>query len=327
MKNQFFLLAAGFFALLLTSCAPAQKLSNEGGFRPGQKMHYRLTEYTYTQTSAFENEGMEIPGSTSTQNKITDLTYTVKKVHPDNSVDLELMFTHIYDKESDDQDGETEYDTDNAIPDSLIDLSGGSLAGKALAYNVLINRPFQMKLGPDGKLVSVKGMNAAWDEMEERFMEESPLAATMLKNMKSQFGDEAMTVGQSDYWSYLPDKPVRVGSKWKKPYQYAPLRLSGSTTYTLKSRDNKQARLSYITKLESDKKNPGVLDMGMIKIRYVLEGSGTGTILLDQPNTTLRRMDQKMTMSGPMQVKTSLTDWITVPISITLDSVFERVEK
>ena len=229
MKNQLLIIAAGFIALWTTSCAPARQLSIQGAYKPGQQISYRLTEHTVTQTEALEGE-MEIPATTSTQEKITDFNYTVKAVRPDNSIDLELKFTRVQDREADDK-GETEYDTDQPIPDSLINLSEGGLAGKALAYNTLIGRSFQMRLSQDGKVLSVKGMNDAWDEIEQRFMEQSPLAGSMLKNMKKQFGDEAMRSGQNDYWGYLPGKKVRVGQTWKKPYEFACVKKDDSASY------------------------------------------------------------------------------------------------
>lgn len=322
MKNQLLIIAAGLIALWSTSCAPTRQLSIQGAYKPGQQISYRLTEHTVTQTEALEGE-MEIPATTSNQEKITDFNYTVKAIRPDNSIDLELKFTRVQDREADDK-GETEYDTDQPIPDSLINLSEGNLAGKALAYNTLIGRSFQMRLSQDGKVLSVKGMNDAWDEIEQRFMEQSPLAGSMLKNMKKQFGDEAMRSGQNDYWGYLPGKKVRVGQTWKKPYEFASFGLTGSTAYTLKSYDEKQARINFATNVGTDKDKPAILDMGMIKIRYNLQGKGSGHIDVDQPYATIRVYEQVLTMSGPMEVKTSFTNWITVPITITVQSRLER---
>ncbi|HNM26705.1 MAG TPA: DUF6263 family protein [Saprospiraceae bacterium] len=325
MKNQFLLLAAGLMALWVSSCAPARQLSIQGAYRPGQQIHYKLVENTVTSTEALEGE-LEIPATTTTQEKVTEFSYIVKSVRPDNSIDMDLKFTHIYDRENDDK-GETEYDTDHPIPDSLIDISAGGLAGKALAYNTLIGRNFQMRLSPEGKVLSIKGMNEAWDEIEERFMEQSPLAGSMLKNMKKQFGDEAMRSGQNDYWGYLPGKKVRVGQTWKKPYEFASFGLAGTTAYTLKSFDARQARITFSTKIGTEKDKPGIIDMGMIKIRYNLQGKGSGNIQVDQPYATIRTFEQTLSMTGPMEVKTSFTDWIMVPITVTVNSRLERVEK
>ncbi len=324
MKNQTSLFLIALAALLLHSCSPAKVLSLEGGFQPGQQLKYRLTEKSETFTEPVSGE-QDIPATHNLQTKVTDYTYTVKAVHPDRSVDLDMVITHVYEKETD-NDGVTEYDSDSILKDSSdFDLSAGKGAGKELVYRILIGRQFHLKMSPQGQVLSLTGMDEAWNEIERQFANESPMAGSMLKNVKTQFGNEAMRTTQNDTWAYQPTKKVRVGQKWKRPYKFDAFKLSGSTTYTLREQDDKSAKINFVTHLATDKGSPGVIDMGVIKMRYDLVGTGTGTIITDQPHALPRRTEQTMVMSGPMGVKTSYTGWITVPLKVTWTSVFERV--
>lgn len=320
MKNQNALLVAAFAAALLQSCAPTKNVSIEGAFQPGQQFTYRMTENVDALTEAVEDP-MPIPANHNIQHKETDYHYTVKAIRPDHSFDMEMVISRIYQKETT-AEGDSEFDTDRPDPDSM----SAKAHGQAMAFRVLIGHPFKMTLSPSGQVLSLHGMDDAWDEIEKKFRKESPLASNMLKNMKSQFGDETMKEGQNVLWAYQPGKKVRVGQKWKRPYSYDPLGLAGQTIYTLQEHSEKNARISFVTTLVSDKNKPGEIDMGVVKIRYKLSGSGTGTILTDQPFAMPRRMEQSSVMSGPMEVKTAYTGWITVPIKMTLSSVFERVD-
>lgn len=323
MKNQALLLFFALVTALLQSCSPGKMLSFDGAFQPGQQLKYRLTENSETFTEPLEGD-QPIPATHNTSSKVTDYTYTVKAVHPDHSTDLDMVITRVRENETD-GNGTTEYDSDLIPRDSVFDLAGGQSAGKALAYRILIGRAFHMKMSPQGKVLSMVGMDEAWDDIEQEFKTMSPMAGPMLKNVKTQFGDEAMTASQNDTWGFQPGKKVRTGQKWKRPYQFDAFKMSGSTVYTLREVNDKNARITFSTNLATDKTNPGVIDMGVIKIRYNLVGSGTGTITTDQPYALPRRIEQTMQMSGPMSVKTSYTGWITVPLKVTWSTVFERV--
>ncbi len=320
MKNQIFFLFIVLSAAFLHSCAPTKKLSLVGAFQPGQQFSYRVTETVESQTEAVD-EPMAIPANQTVQLKITDYRYTVKAIRPDQSVDMEMVIRRVYEKETN-QEGTTEFDSDQPDPDSM----AAKAQGKALAFRILVNHPFNMTLSPAGEVLSLRGMDDAWDEIEQKFREESPMASSMLKNMKTQFGDETMREGQNAFWNYQPGRKMAVGQKWKRPYSLSALNISGQTTYTLREYNDKNARIAFVSTYTSDKNKPGVMDMGMIKIRYNLSGSGSGTITTSQPYATPQHIDQTMIMSGPMEVKTSFTGWITIPIKMTMHSVLERTE-
>ncbi len=80
----------------------------------------------------------------------------------------------------------------------------------ATTLGVMLDKPMEMKLGADGKVVEVSGMDKMWDAMAA----ENPRMAPMLSNMKQRFGDSYLS-NMMD-WSHrmMPDKPVAVGQDW-----------------------------------------------------------------------------------------------------------------
>lgn len=312
MKNQAILFLLAFAAALLQSCSPAKSLRFEQAFRVGDRLAYRQTELTETLAEAPTGET-----NTSTTKKITDYVYTVRAVRPDGSVDFDFRITHLYEKESD-NDGEQEYDSADPNLDTT--------EIKARMYRHMIGAPFQFTLSANGQVENFSGMDALWQKIEQELIRESPEAGMMLKGLKNQFGDDAMSAQQTEFWGFQPGRKVRVGQKWKRTALLNSFRIQGKSTYTLRELNDRGGRIDFATQYSTDPKNPGMIDMDIVKIRYNLKGTGAGTIWTDQPAGLPRRLEQTLNMSGPMEIKMSFLDWMKVPVTIQLSSVLERIE-
>lgn len=299
---------------LLPSAGFTQKLAFTPKFTAGERFHFRQTENSTMQIGPIADEP-EAPPTISSEQKITDYAYHVVAVRPDQSVALEMRITRIYQRETG-EEGVTEFDSDR--PDTT------DLKQKMLSR--MIGRTFRFTLSPQGKVSSFTGMDAVWDDMQAEMARESPIAANVFKNMKRQFGDEAMGELQSEIWGFRPARKVKIGQTWKRDYVMGMFGLYGKYVYTLREYDGNNARIDFNCAFASDKENPFVWDLEFVQIRYNLAGKATGQLHTGLSEGLPRRTEYTLTMSGPMEVKTVFSDWTEVPMSATMHIVMERIE-
>ncbi|MBK8557177.1 MAG: hypothetical protein IPL65_16045 [Lewinellaceae bacterium] len=296
-------------AFLFGACKPAYLLSLKDGLKAGDHLRYRSTEETETLVTADEGE------QTTYETKVTEYDYTIKSVLPDGTLKMGMKITRL--KQVQNQNGKvTEYDSELPVTDS------SEVQGRIFRH--LIGQDFDMELTPQGTVQNFTGMNEMWDKVSASFSD-IPMIGVMLAGIKTQFSDENMGRQSGEIWNFFPSKAIRVGNKWEKKNTGSGFKLNQTTQYVLKSRDAQSARVDFTRKMYNDPKDPGTMDLGMFKISYVLAGTGSGSIQLDQPHALVRSITQNLEMSGTMTVKISGMANQKLPITVKSKTIMERM--
>ncbi|MHC4115948.1 MAG: DUF6263 family protein [Planctomycetota bacterium] len=163
---------------------------------------------------------LAIEGRTVTTNESRSKWYEIDASEPDASGKTTCIVTIKRMKSTDSQGGS--YDTDN--PDSLRASDLEQMISK-----VWLNQKFVFKLGQDGKLANVSGLDRLWDSIGDGVSNEvakaNPMAAQraaekvvqQLKQEVDVMGDKAYVqsmLGLVD--DIMPDQPVGAGAVWHK---------------------------------------------------------------------------------------------------------------
>jgi hypothetical protein len=113
----------------------------------------------------------------------------------------------------------------------------------ANTFKGLINKSFDVKFTPQGKVTSVTGMDEIMKSIEQS--NDNAMAKQMIAGLKQQFSDEAMKQTFEQSFNIYPGKPVNVGDSWniKQSLNVSGTQTGTDTKYTLKSVNNNLAKV------------------------------------------------------------------------------------
>ncbi|MFO7898326.1 MAG: DUF6263 family protein [Planctomycetota bacterium] len=194
----------------------------------------------------------------------------------------------------------------------------------ARGFAAMVGQSFQAKFTPLGKTTELTGLDKIFDRVIEKMeLPEGPMRKNIEKQLKTQFGDEAMKHTMARLTGLLfPEKAVGVGDSWKETVSVArPVALTMEQTMTLKKREEGVATVEVDTKV-SPCPDAEPMKMGTVTMSYELKGTQTGTVTIDESTgwTTGGKLKQDlkgtMLMTGipnagelkiPMLMKSSVT--------------------
>lgn len=194
----------------------------------------------------------------------------------------------------------------------------------ARGFAAMVGQSFQAKFTPLGKASELTGLEKIFDRVLEKMeLPEGPMRKNIEKQLKTQFGDEAMKHTMQRLTGLLfPEKAVGVGDSWEETVNVTrPLALAMEQTMTLRKREAGVATVDVETKV-SPCPDAEPMKMGTITVSYELKGTQTGTVTIDESTgwTTGGKLKQNlkgtMVMTGipnagevkaPMLMKSSLT--------------------
>jgi len=172
----------------------------------------------------------------------------------------------------------------------------------AKIFNVLIDRPFEVVIAPNGSVKSVEGMDAIIENMLDVVAADGQLAAQMAAQMSQQFNDEAMKNMFGQSFNFYPDKAVKSGDSWnvENSILMSGMNLSLNSLNTLKEINSNMATIGVA----------GDIIMNMEGGK--LTGKQTGTIILDTtsgiPTTSDISQNIKGTISAQgMEIQMEMT--------------------
>jgi hypothetical protein len=170
---------------------------------------------------------------------------------------------------SSDSEGSS-YDTDDPYSLSPYDF-------EQIIRKIMVNKQYIFKLGQDGSIVSVEGLDRLWDSISNEVSREvaklDPMnarrAAQVGRQVVQQLKQEADALGDKDYikslfelvYDIMPDQPVGVGAVWHKvTSENIPLfgAAEHSDEFTLREiEQNAGMRIAHITCVGSIRQEQG----------------------------------------------------------------------
>jgi hypothetical protein len=277
-------IAISLIALVLTAPAFAQqKVSLEHKYVPGQ---YVLTmdQRAKTTTSMM---GQRIPSDVTME---TAAQIDVSK--PDDKGNKTIKFTYKRVTQTVDAGG-MRMSFDSAKKDQTPSplASMGKMVGSTIT----------MTVDKDGKVTKVEGV----DEMMDKMTEGNPAAAGMMKDMKKQFGPEAMAQMISSSRQFLPEKPVAPGESWTSSATI-PMPMIGEAKTEMKNKLTEvkkvDGREMAAIAFEGTTKSEGGEAVGDENVQMKMSSMDIkqkGTVLVDTENPMIQQstMSQKGTMT------------------------------
>jgi hypothetical protein len=232
-----------------------------------------------------------------TQQMGVGYTFAVESIEADGSAWLKTTYDWVMMKQ-DTPMGKREYDSANP-PEEIPLMAKGSAA--------LVGNSVSMLLDPKGTVREVKGLDALLQTMLKGIdIPPGPAFEGIEKQLKDQFGDDALKEMMRNMMAHYPDEPVRVGDSWDQKVVIAkgfPVIIE--TTYTLRDRKDGVTTVDNESTLRP---NPDAspTEMGPTRMRYDLSGTQKGFMRIDE--ATGMTLGAEITQTFEGQVTMEMAD-------------------
>jgi hypothetical protein len=270
------------FVLSIVSCCLHAQISLS--FKPDKGVYSVQTESLQTITQ--QVMGMEIPME---QNMGFEYEMAVKSV-TDQQVQAQITFKEItylvgspYLK--------MEYDSRNPKEEAT---EINRIVKKT--FDAVIGKTLDIKILPDGAVMSVSGMDAIARDMAKAVETESgPLSEQIGKSLGQQFNEQAWKSSFEQSFKFYPTRPVKKADSWDIVSEMDMTGLAIVTTakYTMKDVKGKQAYIDFTAVLEKTAENKTV---------GKLSGTVTGTILMDTATGLAESTEAALDIDGTISV-------------------------
>ncbi len=254
------------------------------------KLEWKLKEgdkFTVDSTSEL-NQKMDVSAQKLEQKlkQVAKRDFTVQKKNPDGSMILEEKVESL------------KFETaDGAIgPD---DKFGDKLAGTS----------FKITVGPKGEVSKVEGI----DDVVKKLAGEDPASQKMVRAI---FQENAVKRTASEMFSFLPEKPVDKGAKWKHDMNVAlgplgTMKVQADYTYEGKDKlnDKEFDKITFTATAtyQAAAQNPGDLPFQITKSDLKSQ-EFKGTIWFDSAAGRMVQSDMNMKLVGKMSFKVGGSD-------------------
>lgn len=265
--------------------------------------------YKYTDIQISEQMGMKIK-----QEQIQYFEQKVISVDEDVAT-IEMTIKRVVLNAENPMTGKISFDSDEKKDET------DEIAQNFDFYNMMIGKPFLVKMDSLGNVVSVKGFSDIGNEIIDSFMEKagSDMQAKMqADSMKEMFTDEAMSriFGQAN--TSFPKEGIEPGAEWEEKDSVA-LPMIGELKSTLKNRldavDDNLAKIKFSGTLEmipaEAEEGEAAEDDPMAAMRKMMkftEGKVEGLVEFDRERGLIKKRKQQTTMTISMMGQSMTTN-------------------
>lgn len=198
---------------------------------------------------------------------------------------------------------------------------------QSLAYGALVGHSFTAKIGEDGVIKEVSGVDKILSDIIDKLqLSDQNLKNSISESLKQSFGDEAIKQGLGSMTNIYPnDKKVKVGDSWESKQTIAagyPMIINDK--YTMKENKGDIITLDVDSTIDADNSsNP--MDLAGLKIKYTLKGTQKGTMKLTKSNGFIQsgEIDQNVTGTMAVEANSQLPGGISIPVSIEAKTSYE----
>jgi len=185
----------------------------------------------------------------------------------------------------------TEYDSTS--PPKVIPAVARPLAA-------LIGQTVSIKLGPDGSVRAMQGMEALMTKMLNKF---APAERKIVEPMlKQQFSEASMKEMYQPGMTSYPSHAVGIGDAWNQKITLTKgFPLTMSNTMTLRERRAGLAFIDIISTITFNQPAAGMA-VGEARVHYDLKGQQQGTMEIDEATGMVVRLHLSQRFAGPITV-------------------------
>ena len=297
-------LVAGFAA---APAAAQEKATLRLNLKPGQ---------TYVTSSTTKQQITQtIAGNAQEMSQTFTFTYSFKpsKVEADGTI----RGTYKYDAvavKMQSPAGPVEYDSarDKAAPANPM----------AKPFAALVGKELQVAMTPRGEIKEVKGADKILAAVLESMGDlPAPVREMAKGQMEAQFGEAALKENFEQMTAIYPEKPVAVGESWDTEQKItAGMPMTVNTKYTLKSLSGGKATLDVSATMKTDPDAPSGILPGA---KFGLEGTQTGSLVVDQATGWIESGAIKQSMDGKMSMDVG-GQQMEIPMKIKSDATIGK---
>jgi hypothetical protein len=193
----------------------------------------------------------------------------------------------------------------------------------------LVGQGFTLSIAPNGRVSNVKGADALLKKMFKDMDLPAAMRDTMEKQLKGQFGDQAIGEMMEKMLAVYPDRPVAIGESWQRQFAVtAGMPMVMDNTWTLKEVRDGTAVIDVVSKITADSKAKP-MEIGPMKMKFELSGDQKGTIEvpLDSGWIATSKLTQDVKGNVEMSGAPGSDTPMSFPMSIKSTTTLEKVEK
>jgi len=278
-------------------------------FQDGAVYRIRILQ-TVNLSQSFEGQALDI-----SQQVGFEYTFSVTSVDPDGSAWVDIVYTRaLY--ETDTPFGADKYDS--ADPSGVIPAGAQGIAA-------IIGGGYSMRIGPDGEILEVEGL----DEMLDRILAGMDLPDPEMRQafeltFREQFGEQAMKDQLGNLLFEFPEGSLQVGDTWATTQETTALvPIVVENTFTLLGFDESTALIEVRSEISAGT-GEGGMKLGLFAFDFTISGSQEGLIQVDL-ETGLSNSTIDQVLTGEMTIVAEGEE-ITVPINILQTIQVESVQ-
>ena len=282
----------------------------------GDKITQRITTRQEVQ--------MEMMGTPQETKTDTTIEYTLEVEDKDESGTLSVAYTYdVLKFEQKNPMGPSEsYDSTN--PEAATGMI-------AKTFAALLDQTLTMKIHPDGSVTDVQGVEALLNRITGSLDFPDPAIKQMvIDQLDSQFGAAGMKQMMEQALGFLPDEPVGKGDSWTHEVKVpGPLPIILITKYKVKGIRDGMVILDVSGAVKKNAE-PGVIEMGPMKMQIELSGTQSGTMSLNQATGMVRESALKQEFTGtmtPTGMPGDIPPGMEMPMTIESTVRLEEVDK
>lgn len=247
----------------------------------------------------------------------TGYSYDITDVADDGTVTVSIKYDAVSLKMA---NGSTTYEYDSSK-------KADSNDPQNLAYEALIGQSFTAKIGKDGVIKEVSGVDKILSNIIDKLqISDESLKASISESLKQSFGDEALKQGLGSMTNIYPnDKKVKVGDSWESKQTITvgyPMIINDK--YTLIENKGNIITLDVNSTIDADNSSKPI-DLAGLKVKYTLKGTQKGTMKLTKADGFIQsgEVDQNITGTMAVEANDELPDGISIPVSIEAKTSYE----
>ncbi|WP_321306048.1 DUF6263 family protein [Marinifilum fragile] len=187
----------------------------------------------------------------------------------------------------------------------------------------MIDKPFKMIMGQNGKVIEIKGIDNLFGGMFEGFDITQQQKDQILAQLKQSYGAKAFKGSFEQITAIYPEGKVKLGKKWTTETNIeAGMSVHVTTNFELKAANTEYFLLHGEGDLSSNPNSPFVKQNGM-DMKILLDGNLTSDIKIDRKTGWIIDATIVQNLSGNTELKASeqMPEGMSIPMTVKSKSV------
>lgn len=205
----------------------------------------------------------------------------------------------------------------SSINPSAEDMFSQVLAG-------MTNKPFQVELSKNGKVLSVKNVGTLFETAFDKFPNVTAEQKDQVKNQLEQsYGEKSFAANMEMMFAIYPDKPVKMGEKWTIEGKLkSSITANVSSTYQYVEDGADFRKIHGTSTITADDTGEYIKSNG-VDLRFSMNGTMTSDIKVDKKTGWVLEAKVTQDITGEAHVKGNeqMPDGMSIPMTIKTEVI------